>query len=401
MMDQTVFNGEQIGFAPLGETFTQAREAKNLTLKDVSNHLRLSVKQIESLESNDFAHLPPAAIVRGFIRNYARLLELDAEPLLASYNVRMPQEMPVVLSVQTSVNRKMDTQNNQPLAFKSYVISGFAIFMITAVGYYLSYYPQESASAAKESAAKALASKEPSPLPVQVPSLPEASSQNAESLPKVVAPTEAADVLAGTGAVAKEASLDKLNVELLAKPQVATKTEASVKTEAQAKVSEQNSLAASSLAVNVQLDQSHAASVAHSPQRSPESALVKDHNAPEVNEAKKSLVSKPTTDNAPITNAPIVKAVTGLASSALQAGTGAAKVVNVAVTEKTWVRVKDKAGKVIYEKILQPNSEATFDGVPPLKMLIDNAKATKLTYLGQLIDLSADTKNNVARVTLE
>jgi cytoskeleton protein RodZ len=77
------------------------------------------------------------------------------------------------------------------------------------------------------------------------------------------------------------------------------------------------------------------------------------------------------------------------------------KSVNIAVSEQTWIRVTDKAGAVVYEKMLGANSEDGFDGLPPFKILIGNAKATKLTFLGRPVDLLTSTKNNVAHVTLE
>jgi len=79
----------------------------------------------------------------------------------------------------------------------------------------------------------------------------------------------------------------------------------------------------------------------------------------------------------------------------------AVKDVSIAVTEQTWIRVTDKTGTTVYEKMLQANSEDGFNGLPPLKVLIGNAKATKLTFLGQNVDLSSKTKNNVARLILE
>jgi cytoskeleton protein RodZ len=92
-----------------------------------------------------------------------------------------------------------------------------------------------------------------------------------------------------------------------------------------------------------------------------------------------------------------------LANSGLKTDSSIAAIkgVNLAVTEQTWVRVTDKSGAVVYEKMLQANSEDGFNGLPPFKMLIGNAKATKLTFLGQEIDLTSKTRNNVARLTLE
>ena len=53
----------------LGGILLAARVEKNLTQKNVSDNLRLSIKQIEALEQNDFTALPSPMITRGFIRN--------------------------------------------------------------------------------------------------------------------------------------------------------------------------------------------------------------------------------------------------------------------------------------------------------------------------------------------
>ena len=58
------------------------REAAGLAIADVAERLKLLPRQIESLEHERFDRLPGPTIARGMVRNYARLLELDAEPLL-------------------------------------------------------------------------------------------------------------------------------------------------------------------------------------------------------------------------------------------------------------------------------------------------------------------------------
>lgn len=59
-----------------------ARTAQNLSVGEVARQLRLSVAQIEALEANAFERLPGPVFVRGFMRNYARLLHLDPDVLL-------------------------------------------------------------------------------------------------------------------------------------------------------------------------------------------------------------------------------------------------------------------------------------------------------------------------------
>ena len=75
--------------------------------------------------------------------------------------------------------------------------------------------------------------------------------------------------------------------------------------------------------------------------------------------------------------------------------------MSLSVTEQTWVSVTDKSGKVVFEKMLPTGSAESFEGVPPLNVVIGNAKAAKLTYAGQPVDFTAQTRGNVARVRLE
>ncbi|TAK44612.1 MAG: helix-turn-helix domain-containing protein [Betaproteobacteria bacterium] len=65
-----------------GERLSRARCAVGLSVDDVARHLKYSARQIEALEQGRYAQLPGSTILRGMVRSYARLLKLDAEPLL-------------------------------------------------------------------------------------------------------------------------------------------------------------------------------------------------------------------------------------------------------------------------------------------------------------------------------
>ena len=68
-----------------GHQFKTARDEKNLSIEDVSRELHLDKKIILALESEDHTQLPAAAFVCGYIRNYAKLLKIQAEPLIEYY----------------------------------------------------------------------------------------------------------------------------------------------------------------------------------------------------------------------------------------------------------------------------------------------------------------------------
>lgn len=66
----------------VGEELRRAREAQGLAVSDVAHQLKFVPRQIEALEQERFKSLPGPTIARGMVRNYARLLQLDPEPLL-------------------------------------------------------------------------------------------------------------------------------------------------------------------------------------------------------------------------------------------------------------------------------------------------------------------------------
>jgi cytoskeleton protein RodZ len=68
----------------VGMALREAREAQGMSVHDVADRVKFAPKQVEALEANDFAHLPQTTFLRGFVRSYARVLQLDEAPLLAA-----------------------------------------------------------------------------------------------------------------------------------------------------------------------------------------------------------------------------------------------------------------------------------------------------------------------------
>jgi cytoskeleton protein RodZ len=58
------------------------REQRGWSQADVAQRLKLRVRQLDALERGDWEALPGRAFIRGTLRSYARLLEVDIDPLL-------------------------------------------------------------------------------------------------------------------------------------------------------------------------------------------------------------------------------------------------------------------------------------------------------------------------------
>lgn len=67
-----------------GSTLRGERERQGLSVAEVAATLKLTPRQIEAIEAGRFEDLPGFAFAKGFVRNYARLLHLDPQALLAS-----------------------------------------------------------------------------------------------------------------------------------------------------------------------------------------------------------------------------------------------------------------------------------------------------------------------------
>lgn len=67
-----------------GEQLAAARQSRGWSIEDVAAQLNLAPRQVLAIETGNHAALPGMPITRGFIRSYAKLLRIDAAPLLAT-----------------------------------------------------------------------------------------------------------------------------------------------------------------------------------------------------------------------------------------------------------------------------------------------------------------------------
>jgi cytoskeletal protein RodZ len=72
----------------IGTSLRQARQHRSVGVPDVERETRIRAKYLVALEEEQFALLPGAAYVRGFLRTYAEFLGLDGNLLVDEYNRR-------------------------------------------------------------------------------------------------------------------------------------------------------------------------------------------------------------------------------------------------------------------------------------------------------------------------
>ncbi|HVE90365.1 MAG TPA: RodZ domain-containing protein [Burkholderiaceae bacterium] len=129
-------NLTHVGSAPApdgyGPRLARQRQSAGLSFSDIASTLRLHPNQVRAIEEEDLARLPAVAYVRGFIRSYARLLNIDAEPLLTDLNAKLaPAQESVVEGMATDSAARAAGQERR---FPQWAI-GIAVLILVALGF--------------------------------------------------------------------------------------------------------------------------------------------------------------------------------------------------------------------------------------------------------------------------
>jgi cytoskeleton protein RodZ len=111
-----------------GARLTAERCNLGLSLGDIARQLKLSVRQVEALERDDYAAFAGPVFVRGFLRNYARLLNLDPDELIA---VATPARVAAVAApVEAAEERQAATPERSRRVLMSAVIGALVVIAL-------------------------------------------------------------------------------------------------------------------------------------------------------------------------------------------------------------------------------------------------------------------------------
>jgi cytoskeleton protein RodZ len=73
-----------------GRALAEARKKQNYTLEQVSEHIKIPVLALQALEASDLEQLPAMTFTQGYIRSYAKFLEISDKEILDRYNSTQP-----------------------------------------------------------------------------------------------------------------------------------------------------------------------------------------------------------------------------------------------------------------------------------------------------------------------
>lgn len=195
-MSETDATVEEVTASPgqrPGQMLAESRAQKNLSIAEVAQQLKLSTGQIEALEADAYERLPGPVFVRGFVRNYARLLELDGEALVAALSLQH-ESAPPSATVPHSHNIPFPEQ--RPFRWRGYVAALLILLIAVALFEILFSQPQTVVvvppPAPASDVAPPVMAPVPAPDPVTLtPAASEATNVEVPSVPVAVEPAQA------------------------------------------------------------------------------------------------------------------------------------------------------------------------------------------------------------------
>ncbi|MFM9433385.1 cytoskeleton protein RodZ [Janthinobacterium sp. CG_23.3] len=152
-----------------GAQLKAQREAMGWTVENVADQLKLAPRQVVALEEGDFASLPNLAVVRGFVRGYAKVVKLDPVPLVAMIDVNptpSAEAAPARREISASFSEARFPSMTQRSSTKPtvWIVAAVAAAVAAALLAYKFGYISPAMFAQSDKAAAPLAASAPAPV---------------------------------------------------------------------------------------------------------------------------------------------------------------------------------------------------------------------------------------------
>ncbi|MFT0868575.1 RodZ domain-containing protein [Pseudomonas sp. CAM1A] len=328
-----------------GDVLRQAREKREWSQAEVARKLNLTVSSLNNLENGAFDKLPGHTFARGYIRAYAKLMDMDQAPLVEAF------DQITGTHAQGSEVHALG-RIEEPVRLSHNILRVVSLLLLVAVvggGFF--WWQDQSSLRGKDLAKIALEH-------VEV--------ESADGTTQIHPLDEPEDQAVSAGQQAEGQAL----------PLEPSSAEQATVAEAQAPV----------------------ASVAPATPASSTAPTAAAPVAPVVAPAAPAVA-------APVAAAPAapVAATTPVApaapAEAAPAPAGSAK-VHIQFTADCWTQVSDGNGKVLFSAIKRKGDSLELTGKPPFAVRLGFARGAQVSYNGQAVDVAPFTSGETARLKL-
>ncbi len=334
-----------------GELLRQAREKRDWSQAEVARKLNLTVSSLNHVETGAFDKLPGHTFARGYIRAYAKLMDLDQAALVEAFDQ------------YTGTHAKGSEVHSlgrieEPVRLSHNILRGVSLLLLVAVvGGGFVWWQDQGSLRGKDLAKIALEH-------VEV--------ESADGTTQIHPLDEPEDQAVTAGQQPESAPLP---LEQAAGEQPPAAAEQAPAAAEQAPASPAQTPAANATPAPAAQAQVPAAATAPTP-------------AP-------AAVAPAAT--APVAAAPVVAAAEPAAPVAVPAGS--AKVA-IQFTADCWTQVSDGNGKVLFSAVKRKGDNLELTGKPPFAVRLGFARGAQVSYNGQAVDVAPFTSGETARLKL-
>ena len=126
----------------IGEILRRTREAKDLSIEDVNKETKISVAVIRGLEQDDMESFASETYLKGFLKNYALFLGLDANQLWGMLS-RQHGKVPDVSGTFWDIEESVREEKLQSSRIVQRIVVPLLVIVIIVLGF---LYLKERAS---------------------------------------------------------------------------------------------------------------------------------------------------------------------------------------------------------------------------------------------------------------
>ncbi len=366
-MDSTVNQASLGDDSGIGSRLRRAREDSGRSIQEIADELPLRPKILEALENDDFENLPAPIFVRGYLRTYARLLDISPDPLLEAYErYRFP---PPKLETSTPLSQSILPSETLFRTLTHVGLAGLIVLILlwwqyrSPDGFDLSL--SDSGSAETIDSETQSGSDIPDDFTSSLSKTPSASNAIEQSLD-----------------IEGEDSSDKSDkIDGLALQEPAETAAASAATDPIPEIA-------------AEPDGSESASTSEDDEASEEQdeAAAASEDAEEIPAAATAATAGDSAD---------ASAPQGEASQPSPATPAGPSRITIRLRHESWIEVYDRKGERLMFELADADREISLVGDSPFDVLLGNAKDVEVEYNGTPFDYGPHTLNGIARFRLE
>ncbi|MFB2651759.1 RodZ domain-containing protein [Shewanella seohaensis] len=353
----------------LGTVLRTAREQMGLSIADTAVKLHLRPGIVENLEADDFSNISSSTYVRGYVKNYARMLGVDNALIEAC----LARQVPLVTQpAMQSFSRKTTYQaRDTKLKWLSFFI------VIVLLGLFVLWWMQRTTLVTHVDVSK--------------PTAEELAAAN-QTLPGDVLLTETdasqrLSEIAVNGSMATDGPVkdsDESTIDPNMNDSAAMEAEQTPAANSAMNASESNT----ALTNNA----SNTASTSGA------SSTVAVPSATQNVAANTAPVQNQTASNVPATNTPVTNTASTAQAMPVAAGQSS---ITIELTGDCWINIVDAKGKAIVDGVRGAGANIQASGVPPFKVILGAPTVVStFTVDGKAISLAEFPKGRVARLTI-